>query len=277
MLSYGYTERKTGKEREMEYGYLEEYYSTHDENGRLASRHGSVEFLVTMEYVRRCLFPGCRILEIGAGTGRYSHALARMGYRVDAVELIQHNVDVFQRLTEEGEDVTVRQGNALDLSFLEEEAYDLTLLLGPMYHLYTEADQRRALSEALRVTKRGGKLFAAYLGNDATVVQFCFGKGGLAEERYRALVDPDTFKCSSTPAELFQLYRREEIDRLNEGLPVRRLHYVGTDMFTCYMQEAVDGMDDGLFADYLRYVLAVCEREDLSGVSNHVLDILEKT
>ncbi len=261
----------------MEYGYLEEYYSTHDEDGRLASRHGSVEFLVTMDYVRRYLFPGCRVLEIGAGTGRYSHALARMGYRVDAVELVQRNVDVFERLTEEGENVTVRQGNALDLSFLEEETYDLTLLLGPMYHLYTGEDQRRALSEALRVTKRGGKLFAAYLGNDATVVQFCFGRGGLAEERYRALVDPETFKCSSTPAELFQLYRREEIDRLNGGLPVRRLHYVGTDMFTCYMQETVDGMDDGLFSDYLRYVLAVCEREDLSGVSNHVLDILEKT
>lgn len=37
------------------------------------------------------------MLEIGAGTGRYSHALARRGYSVDAVELIEHNIEVFKK------------------------------------------------------------------------------------------------------------------------------------------------------------------------------------
>ena len=95
---------------------------------------------------------GMRIAEIGAGTGRYSHALAQEGYQVDAVELVEHNIGIFNQMTQEGEKVTIQQGNAKDLYFFADESYDITLLLGPMYHLYTEEDQLKALSEAIRIT-----------------------------------------------------------------------------------------------------------------------------
>ena len=111
---------------------LTQYYANYNEEGRLLSRHGSVEYLTTMRYIERYLIPGMRILEIGAATGRYSHTLARMGYRVDAVELIQHNIDIFQTLTFPEENVTIRQGDARDLSAFDEGVLDMTLLLGPM-------------------------------------------------------------------------------------------------------------------------------------------------
>ena len=255
---------------------LTAYYSGYDEEGRLASRHGSVEFLTTMRYIERYLQPGMRILEIGAATGRYSHTLARMGYAVDAVELVQHNIDIFQKNTQPGENVTIRQGNAKDLHFLEEDTYDITLLLGPMYHLFTVEEQLQALTEALRVTKKGGILMAAYCGNDATMVQYCFGRGMLKEKRYQDLVDPVTFKASSDPAELFELYRREDIDELMSHFAVKRLHYVGTDMATNYMRACIDEMDDDFFATYLRYHFTICERSDMVGVSHHILDISRK-
>ncbi len=256
---------------------LTEYYTHYDEDGRLRSQHGMVEYLTTMRYVEKYLKPGMRILEVGAGTGRYSHALARKGYRVDAVELVQHNIEIFRANTQSGEPVTICQGNAMDLDMFREETYDITLLLGPMYHLYTLADQLRALSEAIRVTKNGGLIFAAYCGNDATMVQFCFGRGMIRDPHYRALVDPVTFKASSAPGELFQLYRKEDIDALVQDLPVQRLHYVGTDMATNYMRREVDEMDGELFELYLRYHFSICERSDLVGASHHILDILRKT
>lgn len=255
---------------------LTRFYSNYDEEGRLLSQHGQVEYLTTMRYIQRYLQPGMKILEIGAATGRYSHALALMGYEVDAVELVQHNIDLFLAKTQPGERVTIRQGNAMDLSCFEDDVYDMVLLLGPMYHLFTEEDQKKALSEALRVTKPGGLLFAAYCGNEATMVQYCFGRGMLREEKYRNLVDPVTYKASSDPAELFELYRREDIDRLMEGFPVARLHYVGTDMATNYMRETVDHMDAELFEMYLRYHYSICERADCVGVSHHILDIHRK-
>lgn len=255
---------------------LTEFYSAYDEEHRLTSRHGSVEFLTTMRYIEKYLQPGMKILEIGAATGRYSHTLARMGYPVEAVELVQHNIDLFNANTKPGENVRIRQGNAKDLSFLEDNTFDITLLLGPMYHLFTVEEQHQALSEAIRVTKPGGILFAAYCGNDATMVQYCFGRGMLKLEKYRNLVDFDTFKAASDPAELFELYRKEDIDALMEGFPTRRLHYVGTDMATNYMRDVVDEMDDEFFSLYLRYHFTICERSDMVGTSHHILDILRK-
>ena len=75
--------------------YLNAFYQSYDEDSRLAPRHGSVEFLTTMRYIERYIQPGDRVIEIGAGTGRYSHALARRGYAVQAVELVEHNIEVF--------------------------------------------------------------------------------------------------------------------------------------------------------------------------------------
>ena len=255
---------------------LTEFYSNYDEEGRLLSRHGQVEYLTTMRYIEKYLRPGMRVLEIGAATGRYSHALARQGYRVDAVELIQHNIDVFNSLTQPGENVTIHQGNAKDLSFFKDEMFDMTLLLGPMYHLFKVEDQLKALSEALRVTKKGGIVMAAYCGNDATMVQYCFGRGMLKEQRYRDLVDFETFKASSDPAELFQLYRIEEIDDLMSNFHTERLHFVGTDMATNYMRNIIDEMDDEFFALYLQYHFTICERTDMVGTSHHFLDVFRK-
>ena len=255
---------------------LKSYYEAYDEDGRLSSKHGMVEFITTMSYIDKYLKKGDSVLEIGAGTGRYSHAIAQKGHCVDAIELVEHNIEIFKKNTVAGEDVTIRQGNALDLSCIKDNSYDITLLLGPMYHLFTVEEQKRALSEALRVTKRGGKVFVAYCGNDATAVQFLFGKHMTKSEPYNKLVDWNTFKLSSTPQEIFVLYRKEDVDALMSGLPVKRLHFVGTDMATQYMRDVVDEMDEEEYALYLKYVLATCERSDLVGASNHLLDIFEK-
>ncbi|MBP3648174.1 MAG: class I SAM-dependent methyltransferase, partial [Clostridia bacterium] len=171
--------------------YLNMYYETHDEDARLQSRSGQIEFLTTMRYLEKYLKPGMRILEIGAATGRYSHTLARMGYQVDALELLQCNIDIFQQNTQPGENITIRQGNAIDLSAFEDETYDITLLLGPMYHLFTYEDQHKALSEALRVTKPGGLLFTAYCNNEATIYNFCFMRGYLMDPHFFPLIDKE--------------------------------------------------------------------------------------
>ena len=255
---------------------LTEYYSNYDEDNRLRSKHGMVEFLTTMRYIEKYLQPGMRILEVGAATGRYSHALAQAGYQVDAVELVEHNIEIFKQRTMPGEAVTIRQADARDLSAYEENTFDLTLVLGPMYHLFTVEDQKQALREAIRVTKPGGVIFAAYCGNEATMVQYCFGRGMIRQQRCRDLIDPMTFKASSDPMELFVLYRKEDIDALMRDFSVERLHYIGTDMATNYMRGTIDEMEDELFDLYLQYHFTICERSDCVGISHHILDIFRK-
>ena len=255
---------------------LTNYYTTHDEHTRFDSKHGIVEFLTTVNYIEKYLKKGMDILEIGAGSGRYSHYFARKGYRVTAVELMECNIESFMKNTEEGESVSIMQGDAIDLSSIESESYDITLLLGPMYHLYTEEDQKKALTEAIRVTKKSGVIFVAYCNSDLTMYQYCFGRGMLRSALEQNKINLDTFKLYSLPEDVFVLYRREDIDRLTNNFNVTRLHYVGTDMLTHMMRGAVDALDDKDFEIYMKYHFNICERKDMVGATNHILDIFRK-
>ena len=256
--------------------YLRNYYENYDENSRLERRRGRVEFLTTVHYIDKYLKEGMKILEIGAGTGRYSHFFAQNGYAVDAVELIEHNIEIFKANTKDGEKVNIQQGDAVDLKNIKDDVYDITLLLGPMYHLYTDVDRKAAVEEAIRVTKKGGIVFAAYCNNDMTVYQFCFSQGNIFNERYKKLIDFDTFKLASTPEEVFVLYRKSDVDELMSEFKVKRLNYVGTDMLTRFIAESVDAMDDKTFNEYMRYHLCICERPDMIGATHHMLDIFRK-
>ena len=257
--------------------YLNEYYSSYNEEGRLLSRHGQVEYLTTMKVIRECLegLEDPAILEVGAGTGRYSVTLAKEGLRVTAVELVEHNRDVLRSKLDGTEPITALQGNALDLSALPDGAFDLTMLLGPMYHLYTREDKLRALREAVRVTKPKGKILVAYCMNEPTVIMYVFGLNHLHEVMELNMLTED-WHCISEPKDLFELVRTEDIAALDAELPVRRLKLVATDGATNFMREQIDAMDDETFARWVDYHFAVCERQDLIGASHHTLDVLEK-
>lgn len=258
-------------------GYLEDYYNSYDEEGRLLSRHGQVEYLTTMKYIRESLegISSPRILEIGAGTGRYSVALAKEGVSVTAVELVEHNLELLRSKLDGTEPLTAIQGNALDLSLLSDNAYDLTMLLGPMYHLYTREEKLKALSEAVRVTRPGGRILVAYCMNEPTVIQFVFGLNNLKKVMESSMLTPD-WHCISEPKDLFELVRTEDIDALNDEFPVERIKLVATDGATNYMRGLIDAMDDETFEMWVDYHYAICERQDLIGASNHTLDILKK-
>lgn len=261
--------------------YLEQYYSSYNEENRLLSRHGQVEYLTTMKYIHEYLGANRnqRILEAGAGTGRYCVDLAREGYRVDALELTECNLSILRSKLTGQEKLTAIQGNVLDMSVYEENTFDMTLVLGPMYHLYCDEDKIQALREAIRVTRPGGYIMVAYCMNDAVIIQEEFMRGAIKEhmavpKETRGI--SDDFHYISKPEEVFSVVRIEEIHKLTQDLPVYRLKTIATDGATNYLRTLVNGMDDETFDYWLKYHFCICERQDLIGAANHTLDILKK-
>ncbi len=256
--------------------YLSAYYQHYDEDGRLArNRRGQVEYATTMAYLRRYLSPGCRVLEIGAGTGRYSITLAAEGYDVTAVELLPHNLNQLRRKITPGMNIQALQGNALDLSMLDSAQYDVTLLLGPLYHLFTREDKHQAISEALRVTTPGGVIMAAYCIAEGSIIEYAFRQGHLQRLIQEGMLDPETFITTSKPSDLFELVRKSDIDRLMADFPVERLHYVALEGFAYFLRQELEA-DEALFQMFLKYHLTVCEQADLVGATAHSLDIFRK-
>lgn len=258
-----------------EQSVVTQFYHTIREEDRLQDKHGQIEFRTTMKYIHDFLKPGMRILEVGAGTGRYSIALAGEGYEVDAVELVDRNIEVFKSKMPPDAHIRLVQGNAMDLACYGDGIFDITLSLGPMYHLFDEESKKKALREALRVTKPGGMIMIAYCMNEATMIQYCFQKETIWEDKRKGLLSDD-FHWTANENDAFALMRPDEIFALTQGEPVRRIKLIATDGATRYMDDVVDAMSDELFALYYQYHLSVCERQDLIGASNHTLDILRK-
>ncbi|MGN0353249.1 MAG: class I SAM-dependent methyltransferase [Roseburia sp.] len=257
--------------------YLEDYYVNYDEEGRLLSRHGQVEFRTTMKYIHEMskLSNDFKILEIGAGTGRYSVALAKEGYSVDALELTEHNLEIMNLKIAGISNIRTYQGTATNLAMFEDESFDLTLLLGPMYHLYSQEDKRKALKEAERVTKTGGYIFVAFIMNDFVVINHGFRQGNLKEYLRTGRMN-GKFEYAQIPEELFVFETVDSICDLEKNMNAIRMKLIATDGAANYMKEEIDSFDDETFELWMKYHLMNCERQDLIGATNHCLDILQK-
>ena len=262
----------------MDTSYITDYYNSYNEDARTKSRHGSVEFTTNMKYIRQYVPQGAKILDVGAGTGVYSMALAMDGYDVHAIELVEHNIEVFrENLKACGAEIPVEQGNALDLGRFADESFDAVLLFGPLYHLYTKEDKLTVLGEAKRVLKPDGHIFAAYCMNDAFLIQNSFSGSGSEIMDYltRGLLTAD-YHCISEPAEIFELVRLEDIDELNREAGLKREKIIASDLFTHYLQDRIEGFSDEVYQAYVKYHLSICERPDIIGATTHSLDILVK-
>ncbi|MBQ7920708.1 MAG: methyltransferase domain-containing protein [Lachnospiraceae bacterium] len=251
------------------------FYNEINEDIRLGrSRQGQLEYLTTMNYIHRFVKEGDKILEIGAGTGRYSIALAKEGYEVAAIELVERNLEVLKQNSEGLENIQAFQGDALDLSRFEDDTFGMTLVFGPMYHLYEEWDVQKALDEAIRVTKKGGVIFVAFLSVYAILFDN-YLDGSLAaglEENFA-----EDYKVKHFAEQLFTGYDIAEFEGLFTGKGVKYITTAAADS----VMELAEGrsdffMSDGEFDLFVKYHLATCEKRELLGASSHLLYICRK-
>ena len=256
---------------------IREVYGAIREDDRLTrSRHGQLEYCVTMHYIHRFLQPGDRVLEIGAGTGRYSIALAREGHPVTAVELVESNLETLRANAGDLANLEAFQADALDLSRFRDDSFDVTLLFGPMYHLYDRADQDRALKEAIRVTRPGGTILTAFLSAHAIICTNYLYRGMSAAHGIRENFD-EAYRVLHFPEQVFTGFDICEFESLFSGLPVAHLTTVAADNVLEIAERREDFcMTDADFQAFADYQLHICEKRELLGSSSHLLHICRK-
>lgn len=260
---------------------IEMHYNKFNEDKRLLSRHGHVEFVTTMKYVHVYLDEilkgvnsksDIKIIDIGAGTGAYSVPLANEGYNLTAVELVKHNLGL---LKAKGANVKAYQGNALKLKRFEDNSFDMALLFGPMYHLFSKEDKLKALSEAKRVVKPGGYILVAYIMNEYSVITYAFKEKHIMECLEEGRFDKD-YKTISSTKDLYDYMRIENINELNEELGLKREKIISPDGPANYIRQFLNALSEEEYEEFIKYHLSTCERQDLIGAGGHTLDILRK-
>lgn len=281
---------------------IEKYYNKFHEEHRLTTRHGQVEFRTTLYYIEEAIrwlsdaerrienttdngsqnvvsirpsgystSGALKIADIGAGTGRYSVELCHRGYDVTAVELVKHNLEI---LRAKHENIKTWQGDARNLSFLDDKSFDITLLFGPLYHLHGDEEKLKALTEARRITKKGGIILVAYVMNEYSVISYCFKEHKWSEVAEKGGLSPD-FHTICTEEDLYDYVRLEDIDRLNKAAGLERIKIISADGAADYMRRELNEMSPGEFEAFCSFQLAIAERPELVGAGSHCVDILK--
>jgi SAM-dependent methyltransferase len=160
------------------------YRDRYVEDDRLLRRgHGRLEFLRTQELLRRWLPPSAVVLDVGGATGVHARWLAADGHQVTLVDPVAEHVEKAAAIgtfsAEVGDARALRQPDA---------SVDVTLLLGPLYHLVEASDRATALSEAARVTRPGGLVIAAAINRYGGLIE-CGSNGSLTPENLHQFTD----------------------------------------------------------------------------------------
>ena len=252
----------------MEEKRLIEYYNKFNEDKRLTTKHGQVEYLTGIKYIEKYLKKEDKIIDIGAGTGAYSIYFYDKGYDITSVELVKHNLRVIEKKRPE---LKAYQGNALNLKF-EDNSFDIVILFGPMYHLMTMEDKIKALSEAKRIVKKNGYIFISYCMNEYAVITHGFIDKHIKDAITNNEIDNE-YRVTN---DLYSFVRIEDIDYIKESCDLKRELILSQDGPTEYIKKIVNSMDEEEFNLYIKYHFNTCERKELLGAGRHILDIVQK-
>ena len=246
---------------------LSNYYNKFNEDKRLNHRHGQVEFITSIKYINEYLTKGDKIIDIGAGSGKYSIALKKQGYDVTAVELCRPNIG---KIKINDPTLKVVEANAIDLSMFADNEFDFAIMFGPMYHLYSYEEKLQALKEAKRISKK--YIFVTYIMNEYSVIEYAF-----KDNHYKEIKDKltDDYHIDDKDGLFFQV-RLEDIDKLNSDANLKLIKRFASDGPSDYMRSYINEMDEETFNGFIDYHLKTCERKELLGASSHIVDILAK-
>jgi len=254
---------------------LSSFYNSINEDERLIqNRHGQLEYFTTISYIHRYAKSGAKIIEIGAGTGKYSINLAKEGFDVTSVELVESNLKILKQNSENLKNIVAYQGDALNLKRFEDNQFDVTLLLGPLYHLYDKSDVQKAIEEAVRITKTNGTILVAFLSVYAIM------NNNYLKDNFKSGIKEnfdEEYNTKHYEEQLFTGYDICEFEKLFEQYKTKYLTTVALDNVLELAEERKDfGLSDLDFELFCKYHLATCEKRELLGSSSHLLYICKK-
>lgn len=172
---------------------IERHYRRRSEDERRSTGVNRLEEIRIEQLLLRFLPDAPAVVrDVGGGPGYYASILAEADYEVHLVDLVPHHIDqalhrVDDRPGAELADADI--GDARDLKW-DDASSDAVLLLGPLYHLQDRADRDRALAEARRVLRPGGRLMATSISRFASILEG-LNHGRFDDPTFREIAERD--------------------------------------------------------------------------------------
>lgn len=150
-----------------------DHYEHVQESRRLFGGAGELERVRTQDILSRYLpAPPATVFDIGGAAGVHALWLAQQGYAVHLFDPVPRHVEQALAASSDQAEYPLAScsiGDARNIDRPDASA-DAILLFGPLYHLIDRDDRLRALQEAHRLLRPGGRLFAATVSRFASLI-----------------------------------------------------------------------------------------------------------
>lgn len=184
---------------------------------------GGIKLHVHEHYLREHLNPDDRVLEIGAGPGRFTKLIVELGCRATVSDLSKVQLDLNRLMSREiGFDKGVEEWRLLDLADLSDiadESFDAIVAYGgPFSYMFDEVGA--AVAGCFRCLRPGGHLLASVMSRIGTMHRFIDGLLVLPEVDFPAILASGDIIPATDPTttHFCHMFRSDEFrSLLSEG------------------------------------------------------------
>jgi len=148
---------------------IDAFYTKRQEENRLSTGLGPLEFERNKILINRYLNPSSQIADVGGGPGHYAQWLAGLGHTVILIDPVKKHIEQAKKRAIRGPHFRCLQGEARKVP-LADLSQDLVILHGPLYHLQDLEDRLATLKETRRILKKGGILLGFAITHSASTI-----------------------------------------------------------------------------------------------------------
>ena len=261
--------------------HIIENYENYQEENRLTTNNArKIEFITTIRVMDELLGENMKILDCAAGTGIYTFYLADKGHQVTATDITPRHIALINDILK-NKDYKMNTAilDATDMSMFEDNSFDVVLNMGPFYHLIDEAQREKCMSESIRVLKKGGLIFTAYIPR-----YYVFQYVAMSDKKYldsklaeqlvqTGVLRHDDEKCFWTDT---YYATKQEVEQLYIENGIEIVDHFAQDGSTPAFANKVDTWNEEEFKIWCDYHYSVCREESILGASNHVIIVGKK-
>ena len=237
---------------------------------------GRVSFEVHRRFMEKHLEPGMRVLEIGAGPGRFTRELAQLGTRITVTDLSAGQLAAnHDRADSEGFGSSVDDWQLLDVrdaSRFDDAEFDAVVAFGgPLSYVFDHADD--ALRGLLRITRPDGMVIGSVMSLLGAWRHFLPAVLDLTDEQNHHILLTGDLRPSQPDGHVCQLYRSSELRHLIEraGASVLKLSASNWASLDHPVELAILEQDPKRWSRFLDHEVAACEAAGALDGGTHLL------
>ena len=243
-----------------------------------------VKLAIHLHYLRRFIQPDDRVLEIGAGAGRFTQELARITQRIVVADISPVQLELNRQNGQAlGFSNAVERWVECDMCdlapHLQDGEFDAVVCYGgPLSYVFDRAGQ--AVRELQRVTRPGGALLLSVMSLWGTIHHFLPGIFQIDPQTNREIVasgdlEPDKAKAGT---HFCHMYRAAELRAMLEGCGLDVEVLSASDSLSATWAELLESVhkDDVLWQHLLELELEACREPGCVDMGTHMIAVCKK-